>query len=205
MIEVNLYSIAPGDYSASVGKCVARSRYDKETMGVGVMRFVKSFLKINLQNYESSIGKTELVSLINSDDTITTRDFACINYYLIQAGFIVQIQNVTDDEENPEEIPLGTVEWNVIDYNFIQNEYPTAVKHIPAEGLAIPEVLEKIVEQVGLFDGPKWNGIKNPFTDLITNLKKAKEITGGVNSAITTKIYSLLDQMGIKIFCATGA
>lgn len=92
---------------------------------------------------------------------MSTKDFSCINYWLAQVGYLVQIQNVADDEENAAGIPTGdVVEWNVIDYNFMQYDYPTATKIIPGEGLEIPAILRQIVEQSGLFDPNKLSGVK---------------------------------------------
>lgn len=205
MIEVNLYSIPAQEMNSMVGRYVARSRFDKEGMGVSVMEFVKGFLKNNLANFENSIGNAELVSFINSETTMSTKDFSCINYWLAQVGYLVQIQNVADDEENATGIPTDdVVEWNVIDYNFMQYDYPTATKIIPGEGLEIPAILRQIVEQSGLFDPNKLSGVKNPFTLLLNNMDKIKNTTGSVSPAITTQIYNLLDQMGIKVFCATS-
>lgn len=205
MIEVNLYSIPAQDNNSMVGRCVARARFDKESMGVSVMEFVKGFLKDNLANFESNIGNAELISFINSDNLMSTKDLACVNYYLVQAGYKVQIQNVADDEENATGVPTGeVVEWNVIDYNFIQHDYPTATKIIPGDGMEIPAILRQIVSQSGLFDSNKFSGVKNPFTILLNNMDKVKNISGSVSSAITSQIYNLLDQMGFKVFCATS-
>ena len=204
MIEVNLYLIPTTDASATVGRLVSRSRFNKEAMGVSIMQFVKGFLKDNVSNFESSIKNPELIGLINDDTVLTTRDLACINYYLEKAGFMVQIQNVTDDEDNPDAIGPDQVEWNVIDCNFIQNDYPTAIKIIPAEGMEMVAVVKKIIAQSGLFDGTKFNGVKNPFTVLLANLDHIKQVNGSVSSSIMTKIYAILDQMGIKVFCATA-
>lgn len=205
MIEVNLYSIPAKDINSMVGRCVARSRFDKEGMGVSIMEFVKGFLRNNLANFENSIGNSELVGFINSSSIMSTKDLSSINYWLSQAGYTVQIQNVADDEENASGIPTGgVVEWNVIDYNFMQYDYPTATKIIPGEGLEIPEVLKKIVSQSGLFDPNKLSGVKNPFTPLINNMEAIRKTTGSINPTITTQIYNLLDQMGIKVFCATS-
>ena len=199
MIEVNLYSIPSQDINSMVGRCVARSRFDKEGMGVSVMEFVKGFLKNNLANFETSLGNAEIVAFINSDSIMSTKDFASIN------GFMVQIQNVADDEENAIGVPSGDiVEWNVIDYNFLQYDYPTATKIIPGEGMEIPAVLRQIVEQSGLFDQNKLSGIKNPFTQLINSMDKIKGVTGAVSPGITSQIYNLLSEMGIKVFCATS-
>src|SRR5574344_1484301 len=203
MIEVNLFYLPSKDAYAKVGKLVARSRFDKDSLGVGVMQFVKGFLKNNLSSFESALGNTELVNLINNDVTITTRDLACINYYLVDAGFKLQIQNVTEDEENPDTVTVGTVEWNIIDYNFLQNDYPTTVKII-SRGTDVPTMLGDVIDKSGLFSEDKFSGVKNPFTILRASLENAKNVNGSVPSGVTMKIYNLLDQMGIKVFCVAG-
>ena len=204
MIEVNLMSISTADANTMVGRCVARSRFSRETLGVGIMEFVKRFLSENLDTLETAVKSSELVSLINSDDThLSTNDFMSINYLLTQVGYKVTIWNVADDEENAAGVPSGeVVEWNIINRNFMQNDYPTATKLMPDGTMAMSDVLKKIVDQCGLFISDKFEGIRNPFTSLLNNLEQEKKVTGRVNAAITTQIYNLLSQMGIDVFCA---
>ena len=207
MIEVNLFSISSADPSTSmVGRCIARSRFNRESMGVGVMEFVKGFLKDNLDTLETAIGNADLVSIINSSQPMTTKDFLSIQYYLGDLGYTVKIWNVADDEVNALEIPDGSmmVEWNVIDRGFMQDNYPTAVKIIPASTENIVDTLSTIVDQSGLFDNDKFNGIKNPFNLLMNNLKMEQKTSGNINSSICTRIYAMLSQLGIDIFCATS-
>lgn len=204
MIEVNLFSVPTADYDVTVGKCVSRARFDKESMGVSVLEFVKGFLRDNLDNLESSISNSNLVDLINSDQAITNTDFASIQYLLRQIGYVVTIWNVADDEENANSVGAGTIEYNVINRNFLQSDYPTVTKLIPPENQNVSDIVGTIVEQSGLFDESKFAGIKNPFTIYINNLKDENGKFGRVNSSIITKIYTLLDQMGISVFCATS-
>ena len=78
-----------------------------------------------------------------------------INYLLSQVGYKVTIWNVADDEENVTGVPSGEiVEWNVINRNFMQNDYPTATKLMPDTTMAMSDVLRKIVdnEEVELMD-----------------------------------------------------
>ena len=152
----------------------------------------------------AAVKSSELVSLINSDDTVlSTNDFMSINYLLTQVGYKVTIWNVADDEENAAGVPSGeVVEWNVVNRNFMQNDYPTATKLMPDGTMAMSDVLKKIVDQCGLFNSDKFEGIRNPFTPLLNNLEQEKKVTGRVNAAITTQIYNLLSQMGIDVFCA---
>lgn len=204
MIEVNLFSLPTSDYEATVGKCVERARFDNESMGVSVLEFVKGFLRDNLGNLESTLGNSDLVSLINSDTALTSSDFASLNYLLSQVGYKVAIWNVADDEENPNSVGAGTIEYNVINRNFLQHDYPTVTKLLPSEDQNLAEIVSMIVDQSGLFDESKFAGVKNPFTILINNLKDENDKLGKINSSIITRVYSLLDQMGINIFCATS-
>ena len=204
MIEVNLYAVNPTDPQARVGSCVARNRFDKEAMGVSVIEFAKGFLKDNLDKFEGGIGNNALEGLINSDTVLSRKDMSCINYFLSKLGYKLQIQNVADDEENAEGISGETVEWNIIDNNFIQYDYPTATKLSPAPGSDITNVLKQIVNQSGLFEEGKFGGMKNPFTELIENAERIKNVTGATNSTIVAKIYDLLDNLGITIFCAVS-
>ena len=203
MIEVSLYSVQGTDPSVMVGRCVARSRFDQETMGINVMEFSKGFLRNNLDTLESVTNSSELTSLLNSDRALTTRDFSSICYLLAQAGYKITIWNVADDEDNPSGVPDGdVVEWNIIDNNFVQNDYPTATKILPSESETIGDTVTKIVENSGLFDEEKFSGIKNPFKPLLLNLKQTAEVAGSVQGSSITQIYALLKQMGIDIFCA---
>ena len=205
MIEVTLLSVRPGDYDPMVARCVARNRFDKENLKTSIPEFIKGFLKNNVNNFSGNMGNSDVVEAINSNSTFTTKDVACINYYLTEIGYSLLVQNVTDDEENPTGVPAGgVVEWNIINKNFLQYDYPTATKIIPGDGTEIPDILRKVIEQQNLFDRDKFAGLKNPFTELLNDLDAIKRTTGSVSSSITTKIYSLLDRLNFKVICIAG-
>ena len=204
MIEVNLYGGIPiDDFNSRVGRCIARNRFDRETIGTSIEDFLKGFLKDNLDKIESKLGIGDLSSVISSEDALTRKDISCINYYLNSVGLKIQVQNVADDEDNPVSIPTGTVEWNVINKNFIQNDYPTTTKVLPSPDADIIDTLKEIVENADLFDS-KFAGMKNPFTELFDNLKRIKDISGTTNAALVGKVYEYLDQLGFEVFCATS-
>ena len=204
MIEVNLFTIPAGDQNARAGRCIARSRFNKELLGTTVEEFVKEFLKDNLDKLSGGIS-SELTDVLNSTSTFSRKDMACVNYYLIRSGYLFTIFNVTDDEENAEGVPNGDlVEWNIIDKNFIQQDYPTCTKIIPSPDQDIIYVLETVGKQSGLFEDSKFPGLKNPFKDLFSNLERIKGLTGSINSTIVSKIYEILDQVNIDIFVAAS-
>lgn len=203
MIEVNLFSIPTSDADTNVGKCVSRARVDLNGLGVSILEFVKGFLRDNLDNLEGAISNSNLTEFINSDVTMTRIDLASLSYLLTQIGYKVTIWNVAEDEENPKGVGSGTLEYNIINRNFLQNDYPTVTKLIPGNS-NVAEVVTEIVEQSGLFDETKFAGVRNPFNIYLNNLKDEEGKVGIINSSIITKLYSLLDQMGISIFCATS-
>jgi len=205
MIEISLIQIPADEWTSTVGTCIARNRFDKEAMGVTIEEFARGFLKENLEKFENGIGSAELTELINSSGFFGRKDLACVNYYLSKVGYQVKIFNVTDDEVDATGVPSGEiVEWNVIDRNFLQFDYPTAIKIIPGEGLDVPGVLHQVIDQIGVFDADKFAGLKNPFTDLLNAMDAIKSTTGGVNTGVTTRIYGLLDQVGIDLLCLRG-
>ena len=204
MIEVNLYAIPAKDAGATVGRCIDRARFDKDVMNISVMEFVKGFLKTNIQKFDTAVINKEIINLINEDEVLTTKDFACINYYLIKSGYMIAIQNVTEDEENAANVPTDTIEWNIVDYNFMQNGYPTTTKITQVGGTDIISMLDKVVNGTGLFREDKFSGVKNPLKDLLTTIKKIKDLKGSVEAGPVTQIYEVLDNLGIKVFCATG-
>lgn len=203
MIEINLFSIPADDFNSKVGRCIARNRFDRETIGTSIEDFSKGFLKDNLDRIESKLGIGEISTIVNSSDVLTRKDLSCINYYLGKVGLKVQIQNVADDEDNPTSVPTGIVEWNIINRNFIQNDYPTTTKIVPSPDEDIISTLKQIVENSDVFD-EKFAGLKNPFTELFDNLKRIKDVSGSVNSALVGKVYEYLDQLGFDVFCATS-
>lgn len=203
MIEVSLFSVPAADVNAKFGSCVARARVDIEALGSGVFDFVKGFIRDNLDNLEGSIGNSDLVQFINGDDLLTTVDFASLRYLLKKIGYLVEVWNVAEDEENSQGVGEGTLEYNVVNHNFLQHDFPTVTKLIPEEGKDISNILSMVVEQSGLFNPDKFSGIKNPFTGLLNSLESEKENLGNINATISTQIINILDQLGFEIFCAT--
>jgi hypothetical protein len=204
MIEVSLYSITGRDVNVSMGKCVDRARLNKTALGVDTMEFIKGFLKQNVASIELALKNPDIINFINDDATMTFKDFASLNYWLAKSGYLVKVFNVTDDEENPTGPAPEVSEWNVIDYNFYQNGFPTAIKIVPADGADVVEILKQVVNDSGLFDKNKLGNTKNPLTEYIELLEKSKKLMGKIEPGAASKIYDILDQVGVKLFLAVG-
>jgi hypothetical protein len=203
MIEVSLYAIEPGDNYSKTGRCVARNRFDKEAMGTSVEEFVRGFLKDNFERF-SSDGR-EINSILEDNKFLSRMDLACINNLLIRIGYTFIVTTVADDEENPTGVPSGDViEWNIINLNHLQDDYPVATKIIPDLPQDFCKIFKQIVDGCGFYNEDKFSGVQNPFTPLLNSLDKQRELTGDVSSSISSKIHKLFEDHGIRIFVATS-
>lgn len=203
MIEVSLYAIEPGDNYSKTGRCVARNRFDKEAMGTSVEEFVRGFLKDNFERF-SSDGR-EINSILEDNKFLSRMDLACINNLLIRIGYTFIVTTVADDEENPTGVPSGDViEWNIINLNHLQNDYPVATKIIPDLPQDFCKIFKQIVDGCGFYNEDKFSGVQNPFTPLLNSLDKQRELTGDVSSSISSKIHKLFEDHGIRVFVATS-
>lgn len=132
-------------------------------------------------------------------------DLVCINNLLIKIGYTFMVTTVADDEENPTGVPTGDiVEWNIINLNNLQDDYPVATKIVPSLPQNFIEIFDQIIGGCGFYNEDKFTGIKNPFTPLMNVLKETKEKTGDLSSSITAKIHRLFEDHGIRIFVATS-
>ena len=203
MIEVNFLSVPIEEPNSMVGNCIARSRFDKEKMGVGVNEFVKGFLENNLDKFEIRVANPDVTALISGEGILTRRALSCVNYLLQKSGFRFDVFNVADDEDNSVGVPSGIVEWNIIDGNFIQDDYPTATKILPSETDSIIETLKNVVNTTGVF-GSRFVGIRNPFTEIFRNLDTVKKTDGMISPGLTSKIYEILGSLGYRILCLSS-
>ena len=203
MIEVSLYAIEPEDHYAKTGRCVARNRFDKEAMGTSVEEFVRGFLKDNFERF-SSDGR-EINTILEENKFLSRMDLACINHLLENIGYTFIITTVADDEENPTGVPTGdVVEWNIINLNHLQDDYPVATKIVPDLPQDFIKIFEQIIDGGGFYNEDKFSGVKNPFTPVMNILKETKDKTGDVSASMTAKIHRLLEEHNIRIFVASS-
>ena len=203
MIEVSLYAIEPEDHYAKTGRCVARNRFDKEAMGTSVEEFVRGFLKDNFERFSSDVR--EINTILEENKFLSRMDLTCINHLLENIGYTFIVTTVADDEENPTGVPTGdVVEWNIINLNHLQDDYPVATKIVPDLPQDFIKIFEQIIDGGGFYNEDKFSGVKNPFTPVMNILKETKDKTGDVSASMTAKIHRLLEEHNIRIFVASS-
>lgn len=160
MIEVTLISATEG---SRVGRFVSRKRASLEQLGVNKNQFIQGFLRDNMDTLETVLHNPDLVNLINSDTLLNNKDIASIKYTLSTVGYQMLVTFTADDEVNSVTIPTGEVEYNIVDWTFLQNDLPVSTKESSALGGSVVPVLTRAVESLGLYSEDKFKGVNNPF------------------------------------------
>lgn len=201
MIEVTLISATEG---SRVGRFVSRKRASLEQLGVNKNQFIQGFLRDNMDTLETVFHNPDLVNLINSDTLLNNKDIASIKYTLSTVGYQMLVTFTADDEVNSVTIPTGEVEYNIVDWTFLQNDLPVSTKESSALGGSVVPVLTKAVESLGLYSEDKFKGVNNPLSGLLRQIADDENTTGAPGAILVNRIYTILEQMGIHIYAIIG-
>lgn len=201
MIEVTLISATEG---SRVGRFVSRKRASLEQLGVNKNQFIQGFLRDNMDTLETVLHNPDLVNLINSDTLLNNKDIASIKYTLSTVGYQMLVTFTADDEVNSVTIPTGEVEYNVVDWTFLQNDLPVSTKESSALGGSVVPVLTRAVESLGLYSEDKFKGVNNPLSGLLRQIADDENTTGAPGAILVNRIYTILEQMGIQIYAIIG-
>lgn len=201
MIEVTLISATEG---SRVGRFVSRKRASLEQLGVNKNQFIQGFLRDNMDTLETVLHNPDLVNLINSDTLLNNKDIASIKYTLSTIGYQMLVTFTADDEVNSVTIPTGEVEYNIVDWTFLQNDLPVSTKESSALGGSVVPVLTRAVESLGLYSEDKFKGVNNPLSGLLRQIADDESTTGAPGAILVNRIYTILEQMGIQIYAIIG-
>lgn len=201
MIEVTLISATEG---SRVGRFVSRKRASLEQLGVNKNQFIQGFLRDNMDTLETVLHNPDLVNLINSDTLLNNKDIASIKYTLSTVGYQMLVTFTADDEVNSVTIPTGEVEYNIVDWTFLQNDLPVSTKESSALGGSVVPVLTRAVESLGLYSEDKFKGVNNPLSGLLRQIADDENTTGAPGAILVNRIYTILEQMRIQIYAIIG-
>lgn len=201
MIEVTLISSTEG---SRVGRFVSRRRANLEQLGVNKNQFIQGFLRDNMDTIETAIHNPDLVNLINSDTLLNNKDIASICYTLSTVGYQILVTFIADDEINSISIPAGEIEYDIIDSTFIQEDLPVATKESSAVGGSVVPVLNRAVTSIGFFNEEKFKGVNNPLTGLLNQMADDEKNAGAPGPIVVNRLYTILEQLGIKIYAIIG-
>ena len=115
-------------------------------------------------------------------------------------GYQMLVTFTADDEVNSVTIPTGEVEYNIVDWTFLQNDLPVSTKESSALGGSVVPVLTRAVESLGLYSEDKFKGVNNPLSGLLRQIADDENTTGAPGAILVNRIYTILEQMGIQIY-----
>lgn len=201
MIEVTLISATEG---SRVGRFVSRKRASLEQLGVNKNQFIQGFLRDNMDTLETALHNPDLVNLINSDTLLNNKDISSIKYTLSTVGYQMLVTFTADDEVNSVTIPTGEVEYDIVDWTFLQDDLPVSTKESSALGGSVVPVLTRAVDSLGLYNEDKFKGVNNPLSGLLRQISDDENTTGAPGAILVNRIYTILEQMGIHIYAIIG-
>lgn len=199
ILEVNLVR-TQSIYGSAFG-IVARERAVVEN-GEQIMSQIIKVLSDNIEVLDSAIADKGLVAQIGALKMMTVDEFVSLRYRLAAtSGLDILVFGVSEQEVNANEIPTGTLEYNVIDTNWNLLDWVCLGTKIPVSenDYKLTDIYEKMAGMYDLFKGDLFSDYADPLTQQIEVLKGIEAAVGSTPTSITTYINSVFEYCGKKL------
>lgn len=199
ILEVNLVR-TQSIYGSAFG-IVARERAVVEN-GEQIMSQIIKVLSDNIEVLDSAIADKGLVAQIGALKMMTVDEFVSLRYRLAAtSGLDILVFGVSEQEVNSNEIPAGTLEYNVIDTNWNLLDWVCLGTKIPVSenDYKLTDIYEKMAGMYDLFKGDLFSDYADPLTQQIEVLKGIEAAVGSTPTSITTYINSVFEYCGKKL------
>lgn len=199
ILEVNLVR-TQSIYGSAFG-IVARERAVVEN-GEQIMSQIIKVLSDNIEVLDSAIADKGLVAQIGALKMMTVDEFVSLRYRLAAtSGLDILVFGVSEQEVNANEIPAGTLEYNVIDTNWNLLDWVCLGTKIPVSenDYKLTDIYEKMAGMYDLFKGDLFSYYADPLTQQIEVLKGIEAAVGSTPTSITTYINSVFEYCGKKL------
>lgn len=191
-LEVNLVKTASID--SKLSRLLVRNRYRVENDTEALDSIVK-FIADNISTFTASLTDQRFVTQLENLKNITITDLDCLRYVLATKGLDLWYHYVADVEANPDEVPAGSFEYNVLDRSNMTSSFIpfcTKVTQIQ-ESSRLTDLYSKLVDIYGLFSGKIFAGMKNPVQSIVDSMKGDEDVLGSVPTSKSTYANSIFD------------
>lgn len=175
ILELNLVRTDTGE--GTVYTLLNRKRVDIEPDQSIAIGKALEFLGENYGDLNSFVADKELVALVTTTSVMTVTEFLSARYLLNRYGLDILVTQVGVNEENPEGIDEGRIEFNVLDSANVELGFiPTSLKVTQSiDGESVAKVYRTIKESYNIFPDSIF-GEENEFNKLLTELEKIDNI-----------------------------
>lgn len=201
-LEVNLVSVK-SPFTRVYG-FLARNRYDVENDSDVASSIIK-FIHENIDYFSSAISDKNLISKLETLNSINPDQFMSLKYILCSFGLDILVTSVGVNEINPESVSDNEFEYSIIDDNMPTGEFTKqSTKYVlPSDNVSMSTLYTKIMESFELFKGDLLSDYKNPLQNQIDVIRANELSIGETSPQITSYINSVFEYLGKKLILIT--
>ncbi len=171
-----------------------------------VMSSILTFIGENINVFDSVFSDKGFVDRLETLDTLTNEHLFGLKFIMAQSGIDLIFYTVSDDEDNPVDIPEGMIE-----YISINNIHSTslitkfATKFVMSESnLKVSEVYKTMNEIYDNFGGELLSDLMNPIQSQIQFLERDENYIGVTPTSITNYLNSVFNYLGKDLIVITN-
>jgi hypothetical protein len=202
-LELNLVKNA-GIYD-KVFTLLSRTRV-KVSNDSEVMSSILAFIGENINVFDSVFSDKGFVDRLESLDTLTNEHLFGLKFIMAQSGIDLIFYTVSDDEDNPVDIPEGLLEYisiNSIHSTSLITKFAT--KFVMSESsLKVSEVYKTMNEIYDNFGGELLSDLMNPIQSQIQFLERDENYIGVTPTSITNYLNSVFNYLGKDLIVITN-
>jgi len=176
---------------------IDRKRY-KVQNDSEVLDSICKFIADHISDLMARINDNKFINRLETLKSLTIEEFSAIKLLMSFRGIDILAVYVSDSESNAEEIPMNSIEVNVLDRNNIIGSFVPFCTKITQlrEEFKLSKVYKDILSMYGLFTGNTFDGVYNVVKANITSLESIEETkVTTVNAMTTTLLNSCFDAM----------
>lgn len=171
-----------------------------------VMSSILAFIGENINVFDSVFSDKGLVDRLENLDTLTNEHLFGLKFIMAQSGIDLIFYTVSDDEDNPVDIPEGVLEYiSINDIHSTSLITKFATKFVMSEsGLKVSEVYKTMNEVYDNFGGELLSDLMNPIQSQIQFLERDENYIGVTPTSITNYLNSVFNYLGKDLIVITN-
>lgn len=171
-----------------------------------VMSSILAFIGENINVFDSVFSNKGFVDRLESLDTLTNEHLFGLKFIMAQSGIDLIFYTVSDDEDNPVDIPEGVLEYiSINDIHSTSLITKFATKFVMSEsGLKVSEVYKTMNEVYDNFGGELLSDLMNPIQSQIQFLERDENYIGVTPTSITNYLNSVFNYLGKDLIVITN-
>lgn len=178
---------------------ISRERFNVDDDNI--MTTICQFIRDNASVFDAALSDKELVTKLTTIESISVSELMSLKYCLASAGMDLLVNQVAEEEVNPDSIPEGIAEYNIIDDLDVEQGFVKFSTKVTTDQdtSSMSDVYGKIIEIFDYFSTPLTASCENPLKENMDTLLVTEKSIGRAPESVTTYINSVLEYLGKRI------